>query len=90
MTKYWFRKRRGLLSPDLGWGWVPISKEGWFVVIAFILFIIINQFIIIYFVKDETNLAITMITMVVSSIVIVSIICHNKTDNSSGGKNEAH
>lgn len=28
-NKYWFRKRRGLFSPDLGWGWTPISWEGW-------------------------------------------------------------
>lgn len=29
MNKYWFRKRRGLFSKDLGWGWIPISWEGW-------------------------------------------------------------
>jgi len=44
MTKYWFRKRKGLFkksdSPlgfDLGWGWVPISWEGWLTVIGFVL-----------------------------------------------------
>ena len=31
-NQYWFRKRRGLFSPDLGWGWTPISWEGWLLV----------------------------------------------------------
>lgn len=35
MAEYWFRKRRGLISKDLGWGWIPISKEGWIVTIIF-------------------------------------------------------
>lgn len=39
MNKYWFRKRRGIISKDLGWGWVPISWEGWCLVVAFILLI---------------------------------------------------
>ncbi len=29
MTKHWFRERQGLLSKDLGWGFTPISWEGW-------------------------------------------------------------
>lgn len=28
-NKYWFRKRKGLKSRDMGYGWVPISWEGW-------------------------------------------------------------
>ena len=36
MSKYWFRKRKGAFSKDLGWGWIPISWEGWFVVLIFI------------------------------------------------------
>lgn len=34
--KPWFRKRRGLFSPDLGWGYVPISWEGWVSILVFI------------------------------------------------------
>ena len=36
MNKYWFRKRAGLKSKDLGWGWVPVSWEGWLVVVLMI------------------------------------------------------
>lgn len=28
----WFRRRRGLFSRDLGWGYVPITCQGWAVV----------------------------------------------------------
>jgi len=41
--EYWFRRRRGLLSWDLGWGWIPISIEGWlitglFIAVAYVIF----------------------------------------------------
>ena len=36
MNKYWFRKRAGLKSKDLGWGWVPVSWEGWLVVVLMV------------------------------------------------------
>jgi len=28
MSKYWFRKRQGLMSKDMGYGWIPITIEG--------------------------------------------------------------
>ena len=40
MSQYWFRKRQGLLSKDLGWGWVPISWEGWLATIVFLIVIL--------------------------------------------------
>lgn len=39
MNKYWFRKRRGLWSKDLGWGWMPITWEGYVVVGLFFILI---------------------------------------------------
>ena len=36
MNEYWFRRRRGLLSSDLGWGWIPISTEGWLITLGMI------------------------------------------------------
>ncbi|NCO10607.1 hypothetical protein GW930_01695 [Candidatus Saccharibacteria bacterium] len=29
MNNAWFRKRRGLNTKDLGWGWIPVSLAGW-------------------------------------------------------------
>ena len=40
MNKYWFRKRRGLFTKDLGWGWIPISWEGWVLIIVSLLLIV--------------------------------------------------
>jgi len=48
--KYWFRRRRGLLTWDLGWGWIPISIEGWlitglFIGVAYIIFEKLNKWV---------------------------------------------
>ena len=32
-ARYWFRRKRG----RLGWGYTPISLEGWLVVLAFLV-----------------------------------------------------
>jgi len=44
MGKYWFRKRRGLFTRDLGWGYRPISWEGWATLAVFILFVVLLTF----------------------------------------------
>jgi hypothetical protein len=41
MAKYWFRKRRGLLTKDLGWGYRPICLEGWISVIVFVILVVL-------------------------------------------------
>lgn len=35
---YWFKRRW------YGWGWVPATREGWAVLAAFIIFLIVNSF----------------------------------------------
>lgn len=40
MKKYWFRNK------EYGWGWVPITWQGWLIIILYILFII-KQFLLI-------------------------------------------
>jgi hypothetical protein len=81
-NKYWFRKRRGLFSPDLGWGWVPITREGWLVVLAYVIFVTINSFLIVFLIKDDLKIGINMIAMIFFSIIVIMMICHKKTDNS--------
>ncbi len=49
MAKYWFRKRRGLLTKDLGWCWIPISWEGWFVMLFFLAIIILSALVLVVF-----------------------------------------
>ncbi len=38
-NKYWFRKRRGILTKDMGWGWRPTSWQGWLITLGFVFFI---------------------------------------------------
>lgn len=40
MNKFWFRRRLGLFSKDLGWGWTPISWQGWILTLLAIGFIV--------------------------------------------------
>lgn len=44
---YWFKRRL------YGWGWVPATKEGWFVVFIFIVFVLLNG--IWFGIKSETE-----------------------------------
>ena len=44
MNKYWFRKRKGLFTKDLGYGWVPISWEGWAVLLGCLTVIVLASF----------------------------------------------
>jgi len=77
--KYWFRKRRGLFSRDLGWGFVPISKEGWMMVGALIVLMfggtnyIMNKF-------NEKISGFILIGYVLVVIVIFSVIAANKSE----------
>ena len=56
MSKYWFRKRQGLFTKDLGWGWVPVSWEGWTVIIGCLAVIILASFSFDLFHGDTTFL----------------------------------
>ena len=40
VKKIWFRRREGLLSKDFGWGYIPITKEGWITLIIFCAWLI--------------------------------------------------
>lgn len=49
MSTYWFRKRRGLLSKDLGWGWTPIALEGWLTVLGLVAVIVLIALLLFTF-----------------------------------------
>lgn len=54
MNKYWFRKRRGLLTKDLGWGWIPISWEGWVTIVSALALMVASGLAIGVFSDDAT------------------------------------
>jgi hypothetical protein len=45
-TVTWFRKRKGLRTRDLGWGFVPIKWQGWIILCVWLALIL---FFAIYF-----------------------------------------
>lgn len=47
MSKIWFKNK------DYGYGWVPVTKEGWAVILIFIIILFIAISLILYFVEYE-------------------------------------
>jgi hypothetical protein len=75
-NKFWFRKRRGLFSRDLGYGWVPISWEGSVMVGVFLLLILSSVF---YLNLQEDYFEIKFLGLLAVFIIIFSIIAKSKT-----------
>lgn len=76
-NKFWFRKRKGLFSKDLGYGWIPISWQGSVVIFLFILANIVGN-IYFGFPYAKNSIAI-FFAMLGTSIIIFSIIAKFKT-----------
>lgn len=47
MTRPWFRAKR------YGWGWTPASVEGWLVMAAFLVAVVIDSAVLIYRVRHS-------------------------------------
>lgn len=76
-NKIWFRKRKGLFSKDLGYGWMPVSWQGYAMIF---LFILINLLGILYFgFPYRENSVVNFFITLILSIIIFSIIAKNKT-----------
>jgi len=77
MKKYWFRKRKGLFSKDLGYGWIPMSWEGNVIILSFILANIVGN---IYFGFPYAENSVTkFFVMLGISIILFAIIAKFKT-----------
>ena len=79
MSQYWFRKRRGLFSRDLGWGWTPISLEGWLVVLGMILYFALISFVT-FSQNAGVDVGIDFLIHIFFAILIVCAIAHLKTE----------
>jgi len=76
-NKFWFRKRRGLFSKDLGYGWIPISWQGNVTILLFILLNIIGN---IYFgFPYAENSVVIFFAMLAISFILFAIIAKFKT-----------
>ena len=76
-NKFWFRKRKGLFSKDLGYGWVPISWQGNVTILFFILANIVGN-IYFGFPYAENSVAI-FFAMLGISIILFALIANSKT-----------
>jgi len=76
-NKFWFRKRKGINSKDLGWGWIPISWQGSLTILLFILANVVGN---IYFgfpyAKNSVAIFLAMLGL---SIILFAIIAKFKT-----------
>lgn len=80
MNKYWFRKRQGLKTKDLGWGWIPISWEGWLVILLFFALIGIFGYILGIFKSNvPTSRNFVFLTGLLLLIGVATTISHNRT-----------
>ena len=50
MTKLWFKAKR------YGWGWTPITWEGWLVILSFLLLIFAGTTFLVYVKKTHGDL----------------------------------
>lgn len=71
----WFRKRKGLFSRDMGYGYVPISWEGWVSLAVFILGILFLVYITGLYKDDTTTSATNYLLLVLSWTVIFLFFC---------------
>lgn len=79
MSKYWFRKRRGLFTKDLGWGWIPISWEGWAVIAGCIGLILAASWTFDLFEGTTTLLqSVAFIAAVIGIIALGAYVSHLK------------
>jgi hypothetical protein len=78
--RYWFRKRRGIKSKDLGWGWVPISWEGWIVVLEFIFLIsLFAWYFDLWMPSATTAKAVYFLISLISLMFVFSLIAMIRT-----------
>ncbi|MBT7902287.1 hypothetical protein HN587_00350 [Candidatus Woesearchaeota archaeon] len=80
-NKYWFRKRRGLFTSDLGWGYTPITWEGWGNLAIFVL--LVFSFVSYFGVFEkpvETSNMIEFLVCLFILIVLFALFADRKTN----------
>jgi hypothetical protein len=76
-NKIWFRKRKGIRSKDLGYGWVPISWQGNLMIFLFILINVVGN---IYFGFPYAENSVAKFFAILGiSIILFAIIAKYKT-----------
>ncbi|MBW3020242.1 hypothetical protein KY334_03020 [Candidatus Woesearchaeota archaeon] len=71
--KYWFRKRRGLFSRDLGWGWIPISIEGWICTFVLLILIILSAYDSKLYDESKINVIRFLISLIILLVLFTAL-----------------
>jgi hypothetical protein len=71
MTKLWFKAR------SFGWGWTPVSVEGWVVVVVFLVLVLAGTAIFMYQIRGgadqglATVLYLAWVALLVGALVAI-------------------
>lgn len=61
---YWFKRKA------LGWGWAPATREGWFVILLYVIYLA-------YIFKDiETNPEVEMFVRMGAATIALILVCY--------------
>ncbi|MFA6136052.1 MAG: hypothetical protein WC705_01720 [Candidatus Paceibacterota bacterium] len=69
-NKYWFKRKL------YGWGWVPVRWQGWVVILAFILFIVLSGMDMESNITPTDGQLILFFVKIVLSVAVVMWICY--------------
>lgn len=76
MRKLWFRAR------DYGWGWTPVTIEGWLVTAAFLAVVVVDASVFIYRVRtpgsDIRSATITFYGCLAEFVGALIVVCWMK------------
>lgn len=76
MDKKWFKPK------SYGWGWTPSSKEGWFVIVFFL----IVMFATIPLAEKDPFVYSVLLTLEVAVLIVITTITGEKPEWRWGGK----
>lgn len=79
MNKYWFRKRQGIKSKDLGYGFVPISWEGWILTLSFIGVLLYLPYNMGLYNSDAADPGVQFVIILISLIVLFFFIAKSRS-----------
>lgn len=68
--KLWFKRRR------YGWGWVPVRRQGWIAITAYLAFVILGSSFfgnIEELVSSATGISLFILTLLSATMILISI-----------------
>ena len=71
-NKLWFRTK------NYGWGWYPVTWEGWFVIIVFVLFITYRSIEVSKMFNADASFVFRYFFEVLLSLIPLLVICYLK------------